>query len=205
MGMSMPYESTGRTRQKIRTRNALIEAGRGLLAQGVTPTVEQAAEAARVSRTTAYRYFPNQRALITATFPQVAATSLLPDPAPEDPAARLDAVVEALTRLVVEHEPELRTQLRLSLEPAAAEDGHGQPFRTGRAVLWIDEALAPLGARMTEPELRRLALAIRSVVGIEALVWLTDIAGLSDEEAADLMRWSASALLRAALAEHPAA
>ncbi len=39
----------------------------------------------------------------------------------------------------------------------------------------------------------------------EAPVWLTDIAGLSREEAADLMRWSASSLLQAALANHPAA
>jgi len=50
--------------------------------------------------------------------------------------------------------------------------------------------------------LRRLILAIRSAAGIEALVWLTDIAGLSQEEAVQLMRWAASALLRSALAEN---
>jgi hypothetical protein len=55
MGMSIPYEATGRTQQKVRTRNALIQAARELLGTGVTPTVEQAADAARVSRTTAYR------------------------------------------------------------------------------------------------------------------------------------------------------
>jgi hypothetical protein len=39
------------------------------------------------------------------------------------------------------------------------------------------------------------------VVGIEALVWLTDIAGLSRQQAVEVMRWSARSLLRAALAE----
>ena len=34
-----------------------------------------------------------------------------------------------------------------------------------------------------------------------ALVWLTDIAGLSRDEATDLMRWSARAMLAAALAD----
>ena len=63
MGMAIPYESTGRTRQKARTRAAMVAATRELLAEGVAPTVEQAAERAAVSRTTAYRYFPNQRAL----------------------------------------------------------------------------------------------------------------------------------------------
>jgi AcrR family transcriptional regulator len=200
MGMSIPYEASGRTQQKARTRQALIQAARELLGKGVTPTVEQAADAARVSRTTAYRYFPNQRALIVATFPEVAASSLLPDPPPEDPAARLDVLATALTRRVVEHEPELRAQLRLSLE---AGDGERPelPFRTGRAIAWIEEALAPLRGRMPERELRRLVLAIRCALGIEALVWLTDIAGLSRKDAADLMRWSANALLRSAIAE----
>jgi hypothetical protein len=48
-------------------------------------------------------------------------------------------------------------------------------------------------------DVHRLALAIRSATGIESLVWLTDIAGLSREDSADLMRWSARAMLRAAL------
>ena len=203
MGMSTPYELTGRTEQKARTRNALVDAARELLASGVTPTVEQAADAAKVSRTTAYRYFPNQRALIVATLPEVAAPSLLPDPAPDDPALRLQAVAEALTDIVVEHEPELRAHLRLSLERDGA-DGQELPFRTGRAIGWLEEALEPLRDRMPEPRLRRLVLAIRSAIGIEALVWLTDVAGLSREEAADVMRWSAKALLRSALAEREA-
>lgn len=47
--------------------------------------------------------------------------------------------------------------------------------------------------------LRPLAIAIRSAAGIEALTWLTDIAGLSSEDAIDLMRWSARAMLHAAV------
>jgi AcrR family transcriptional regulator len=202
MVMSVPYESTGRTEQKARTRAALIQAARGFLSDGVTPTVEQAADAAGVSRTTAYRYFPNQRALIVATFPEVAAASLLPDAPPEDPEARLAAVVDALTRQLVEHEPELRAHLRLSLESADGEHP-ALPFRTGRAIGWLEEALAPLRGQLSEQELRRLVLAIRSAVGIEALVWLTDIAALSRDEAVDLMRWSARALLRSALRDDP--
>jgi AcrR family transcriptional regulator len=203
MDMSIPYELTGRTDQKARTRGALVAAARTLLAEGVTPTVEQAADAAQISRTTAYRYFPNQRALIAATYPEIASGSLLPDPAPEDPAARLEAAMDALTRQIVEHEPELRAQLRLSLEPDRA-DPPELPFRTGRAIGWIEEALAPLSGRLREAELRRLVLAIRTAVGIEALAWLTDVAGLSREEAVDVMRWSANSLLQSTLTEQAA-
>lgn len=193
MVMSIPYERTGRTRQKARTRAAIVQAARELLAEGVAPTVEQAADAAEVSRTTAYRYFPNQRALLVATFPEIAAESLLPEPAPPEPRARFQAVVDALADRVVEHEPELRAQLRLSLESDGANPRE-LPFRAGRAIGWIEDALAPLRRRMGDDELRRLALATRCAVGIEALIWLTDVAGLSREEAIEVMRWSARAL-----------
>jgi predicted mannosyl-3-phosphoglycerate phosphatase (HAD superfamily) len=43
---------------------------------------------------------------------------------------------------------------------------------------------------------------IGATLGIEAFVWLTDIAGLPREQAAATMRRNASRLLRAALDEH---
>jgi AcrR family transcriptional regulator len=195
MGMSIPYERTGRTHQKARTRAALLDATRALLAEGVTPTVEQAADRAAISRTTAYRYFTNQRALLTAVYPEIAAGSLLDADAPADPAARLELVVERFIAQILEHEPTLRAQLRLSLEPGPTEPDQ-LPFRRGRVIGWIEDALAPLREHMSAAELRRLVLAIRATTGIEALVWLTDVAGLPREEAAELMRSSARALLR---------
>jgi AcrR family transcriptional regulator len=200
MGMSIPYETTGRTRQKERTRKALIAAARGLVAEGKMPTIEETAAAADISRTTAYRYFPNQRALVVAAHPETEASSLLPPDAPEDPAARLDAVIDAFTQLITDTEPQQRTMLRLSLEPDAAEHEPGL-LRKGRAIGWIEQALAPLRSQLSTKELRRLVLAIRSATGIEARVWLTDVAGLSSDEATRLMRWSASAIYRSALQE----
>jgi AcrR family transcriptional regulator len=196
--MSIPYERRGRTRQKARTRAALLDAARELLAEGRTPNVEEAAEAAGVSRATAYRYFPNQRALLVATHPEIEATALLGEDAPADPHQRLDRTIGELIRLTIETEPELRTMLRLSLEPRPGEE---LLLRQGRAIGWIEQALAPLRGRLSRPALRRLVLAIRSACGIEALVWLTDVAGLSRQQAAELMRWSALALLSTALAE----
>jgi AcrR family transcriptional regulator len=198
MGMSVPYELGGRHQQKARTRQALIAATRELLTQGAIPTVEQAAATAGISRTTAYRYFPNQRTLLLAAHPETQQQSLLPEHAPSDPQARLDLVMEAFTRITVEWEPQLRTSLRLSLEPAPDTD---QPvLRGGRAIGWIEDALAPLRETNPEIDVHRLAVAIRSASGIEALIWLTDIAGLAREEAVETMRWSAHALLQAALA-----
>src|ERR1051325_4802760 len=53
-----------RANQKARTRTALITAALDLYRQGISPTVAQAAEHARVSRATAYRFFPTREALL---------------------------------------------------------------------------------------------------------------------------------------------
>jgi AcrR family transcriptional regulator len=177
----------------------MVAAAREFLTEGVTPTVEQAAQRAGVSRTTAYRYFANQRALLIASYPELAATSLLDGDAPADPVDRLDVVTENIARQILEHEPELRSMLRLSLEPDVTPER--LPLRRGRALGWIEDALSPLRQRIPEAELRRLALAIRATIGIEPLVWLTDVGGLSTEQACDVMRSSARAVLQAKLTE----
>jgi AcrR family transcriptional regulator len=200
-GVSTRYERTGRTQQKARTRAALIAAARGLVASGgAPPTVEEAAAAARISRTTAYRYFPSQKALLVAAHPETEAESLLPADAGDDPEDRILAVVKAFIHLIVETEQQQRTMLRLSLEPD--NPSRELPLRQGRAIAWFEDALEPLRPELTDAGVNRLAVAIRSAVGIEALVWLTDVASLSRPEAAELMQSSALALLRHAVAEN---
>ena len=197
--MSVPYESTGRTRQKQRTRDALIEGARTLLDRGVTPTVEHAADAATVSRTTAYRYFPDQRALLLAAIPSIDRASQLPDDAPDDPSQRVDLVIREQVRIIRRWEPQLRAALRLTLDQPSGMGHQARPtLREGRAIGWIEDALAPLAATHPHVDRRRLAIAIRAGCGIEAWVWMIDIARVSPTMAATLMRESAQALLKAA-------
>ena len=75
------------------------------------------------------------------------------------------------------------------------------PLRQGRVIRWLEDAVTPLRDRMSKRDIHRLVLAIRATFGIEAFVWLVDIAGLSRAEACDLMRSSARTLLQAALTE----
>ena len=200
--MSTVDLTSGRARQKLRTRDALIAAAADLVAQGVSPSVEQAAELAGISRTTAYRYFPNRRALLHAAHPETAAESMLPGDAPDDARGRLAAVLERFTTMILETEPQQRVMLRMSLEEDPAQRGD-LPLRQGRAIGWIGEALAPLHDRLDTEQLHRLVLAIRSATGIEALVWLTDVGGLSPEEAQRQMTWAGLALLDSAMATPP--
>jgi hypothetical protein len=102
--------------------------------------------------------------------------------------------------MIIENEQGLRTMLRLSLESEGAHREH-LLLRQGRAIGWLEEALQPAKGTISQAHLRKLVFAIRCAVGIEALVWLCDVAGLSRKEAVEVMRWSARGLLRAALAD----
>ena len=196
--MSISYERRGRTNQKSRTRAALLAAARELIAQGTTPTVEDAAAEAAISRATAYRYFPNQRALLVAAHPEVEVVSLLGAEPPTEPGARLDLVVERLAEIFLGAEETYRAMLRLALQPG--EQAH-LVLREGRRFLWIEDALAPVRDRMPPHAYRRLVNALAATVGIEALIALIDLAHLSREEAVQVLRWSAQALLRGAVEE----
>ena len=62
--MTLARASTERVQQKGRTRRALLEAAVQLVTSGAQPTVAQVADAAAVSRRTAYRYFPTQEQML---------------------------------------------------------------------------------------------------------------------------------------------
>lgn len=199
MANAIPYERRGRVTQKARTREAIIDAAVALIERGEDATVEAAATAAGVGRGTAYRYFPNQRALLAAAHPRATAPSMLPTDAPRDPGERLQIVVREITRMTRTTEPALRTMLRLSLE--AGDQRKDLPLRKGRRLVWVTEALAPLAETMEPQRFAALALAVAATCGIEVHVWLTDIVGLDPDTAADVLCWIAEVILAGALSQ----
>ena len=107
----------------------------------------------------------------------------------------MTAIIDMLDRT----EPQQRAMLRLSL----GDQPHELPLRQGRAIGWLREALEPLSDDLGEEAVQRLAIALRSVCGIETRVWLTDIAGQSADEVRALQLWMVGALLARAADEPP--
>jgi AcrR family transcriptional regulator len=177
----------------------MVAAARALLRDGITPTVEQAAERASISRATAYRYFKNQRLLIAAVHPDIR-PSLLPADPPRDAVERATIVAWEVMRRVLENETELRAMLRVSLEPH--DDEPDLPLRKGRRIIWFEDALSPLNTVLSTRHHRRLVLATAAAVGIEPFVWLTDMAGASRHEAAEILVSTVESLVRDAVLRH---
>jgi len=205
-GARPPPESRGRERQRLRTRTRILAAAMPLIAAGGRPTVTEAADAAQVSRRTAYRYFPCQEKLLAeaaleALRPAIdAALAVAPHgDSPDEVEGRVRALVHAVHRLTIENEQHLRTMIAVTVR----ETPGGVPRRGTRRLDWIESALAPLRGQVGRAAYRRLVSAMALCVGIESLLVLRDIRGLAPAEALRVSEWMAVALLRATLASVP--
>lgn len=190
---------TGRPNQKRRTRKALLEAASALLREGASPTLEEVAERALVSRATAYRYFPNVDSLLVEAALDVAA------PQPEelfaaggtgDPVARLEKVDAAMNEMISANEASLRLMMIHSLQQKDSE----LPARQNRRSALIEAALAPVKRELKPGAYQMLSRSLALVIGTEAMLALKDVLQLSDEEARKVRRWAIRALVEAAKA-----
>src|SRR5688572_32428438 len=85
-----PAEATSSERgPKARTRRLMLQAATQLMQSGITPSVTEVAEAAEVSRATAYRYFPSQAALVQAVVDEALGPILKWQSADPDPKKRV--------------------------------------------------------------------------------------------------------------------
>ena len=201
----------GRSRQKLRTRRALIEAAGALIREGRAVTIAEAAETAEVSLATAYRYFSSPQELLQETQLLVGIPDVTAD-LPADPAERLDTLIARVAELQFGDEAVWRALVRASLERWFTQHEHGQghehgepevPTRNQTRLGHTRTALEPLVGTLPPDLHRRLTMAVTLVYGVEALIATRDACGLDPEEAQDVMRWAANALLEKAIREAP--
>ena len=203
--MSISSGHDSRANQKQRTRTAIVEAAIRLLGTGVRPTVPDAAAAAKVSRATAYRYFPTQDALLieaAAHGPADVVEPLLERNADENARAHLLRLQAGFLNTAIAEEAAMRAALRAYLDAwfSARERGDtGPDVREGRRMRWIATALAPELAALPPAQARRLEAALALTMGIEPLVVMKDVCRVDDAEARETLAWAAEALLDAAL------
>src|SRR5579864_2877630 len=208
--MNNEQENNGRYKQKRRTRTAVLTAARELIRQGKVPSVADAADAADVSRRTAYRYFPTQEQLLTEAqlegerpvFERVFESAELA----HDIEARLDALVREMFAVARSTEPLMRTMIRLTVDRSrdehTGEAAEAEPPRRGyRRIDWIEMALAPVRMQLDETSFERLVSGLALCIGIEALLVLRDVRGLDLTAAEEVSRWVARSLLHASFAE----
>ena len=193
----------GRLNQKRRTRRAIIEAASNLVRTGQQPSVAEAAEAALVSKATAYRYFPTQHSLLLEVGAQAihpSARSLL-EGAPEDnPKARFETILRAVYAYMSSEEALLRTVLKVTQERwlESRDRAEQDPVvREGRRLEHIDAIIQPLRDKLDSEALARLRCGLALVFGIEPIAILKDVCGLDSAEALKVLEWVGNTLIEA--------
>jgi AcrR family transcriptional regulator len=199
------YESTGRTNQKLRTRAALVDTATRLVRQGKTPSVAEVAEAALISKSTAYRYFPSQELLLLEVglseivkeeLDALYAASERPGP----PQERLDAVIAGDFAMQVRHEDAIRRAVSAWIVRDAPGSA-AKVRRPGNRLQYVARALEAIQPEVGSERFNRLVQALAMCMGIESLIVLKDICGLTDEQAELVKHWAARVLLEATLDE----
>ena len=190
---------------KAATFKLLLDTAMALIQQdGHIPSVAEVAQRSRVSRATAYRYFPSRGSLITAVMdaslgPVRAFASTAPDGRD-----RVRELFEQTFPRFREFEPQMRAAVQLSLEQWALERAgqlEEEPYRRGHRVRILERAIAPLEAQLPKAVHERLHKALSVIYGFELVMILKDIWGASHREAERTATWMADALIAAALAE----
>ncbi len=180
-----------RANQKERTRAAIVEAAGRLVREGKAPSVAEAAKAAKVSRATAYRYFPTPEALHI----EVAGVTPVFEP--------VEQLVQSLEGDDVEARPcpfprcLLRRQLRRGSADAdgaqglsrnlvrlAGKDGASAArCAKGGACGCSTRCWRPRAADLSEAQWQRLKSALALTSGPDAMVVMKDVCRLDNETA----------------------
>lgn len=210
--MKSPGQEDPRANQKQRTRAAIVDAALSLIREGTLPSVQAAAEAARVSRATGYRYFPTQDSLVNEVMSITPSTDAVDRAITEGLTHDIETdvldIVDRVNPTILDDEPRYRTALRLYhdlwLEANARGKGPDEetpPIRAGRRMRWIDAATGPLESQLPPEALRRVQNALALTIGMDSLAIMKDVCGIEDEEAIATLRWAAEAIIAAANAE----
>jgi AcrR family transcriptional regulator len=200
-----PAPATPARGVKAATFGLLLDSAMSLIrSAGHIPSVAEVALHSRVSRATAYRYFPSRTVLINAVMERSLGTvRSFASPAPDGRQRVRDLFHQTFPRFK-EFEPQLRAAAQLSLEQWALERAgllEEEPYRRGHRVGILERALAPFAGVMAPPLLARLHHALSVVYGIEPYMILKDIWGLPDREVERTALWMADALVDAAMRE----
>jgi AcrR family transcriptional regulator len=191
--------STGRANQKLRTRNALFQAVRELLDKGINPTLEEVAEAAMISRATAYRYFPSIEALIAEEVLQrVAADVAEAIGDHENLLDRVLAAVAATTVNMLDNEVALHVTAKSMADRWLSADNAVDRARPATRLNFLDEAIRPHADRLGPEVTQQLRVGLGLVCGMEVVISARDVLGLDRDEAMAAFAWAATALVAAA-------
>lgn len=179
----------GRVNQKLKTRTALLQSAKKLMARKKKVSLEDVADEASVSRATIYRYFPNVDLLLNEASLEI--HHLSPDELIEQMGLiplhdRIAYIQRYYNQLAQEHEILFRRYLSSVLAESSSSK---KKVRGARRKETLIKAIAPFDSSLTKKEEMNLVNIASILTGIDAFITAKDVCGLNSEEAISTLEW----------------
>ncbi|CNL20504.1 TetR/AcrR family transcriptional regulator [Yersinia proxima] len=183
---------------RARTRRLLIDTAMSMYEQGAFPSITEVANAAQLSRATAYRYFPTQSALVSAMVDESLGPILAWQPTQPDARQRIAELLSFAYPRMLQHEGVLRAALHLSLQQWAdnrSNPNNEEKLIRGNRKRLLKLAVEPLEGKLPPEALQRVIHAFSLIYGSEVFMVLKDIWHLDDAGIQDVTQWMGKAIL----------
>ena len=193
--MNKPYVHTGRSHQKLETRNKILDSAKYFLNKGLEFNLEDIANKSGISRATVYRYFSNIDILAAEAGLDISTTS--PESLYENLKGKTieDRIIEIqdyYNTLALNHENLFRKYISTVLGSNSSFPKRGA--RRKQTLLMVLEK-----THLTTKEKENLSNLLTIFMGIEPLIVTKDVCGLSNKQSVDILRWGIELLLKGLL------
>jgi AcrR family transcriptional regulator len=183
--MNNKYINTGRTNQKLGTRNIILKTAQKFLNQGLDFNLEDIALEAGFSRATVYRYFSNIDILTAEAGLDISTkdpSEIYIELKGIDLEKQILGIQHYYNNLAVDHEMLFRKYLSTVLDSNTST-----PKRGARRKKTLELVLEE--SNFTKEERQKLSNLLTIFMGIEPLIVAKDVCGLNSKEAIEIMRW----------------
>lgn len=192
--MSKAYIESGRSNQKQKTRNVILNSAKQLLGSGKDFSLDDIADHAHLSRATVYRYFSNVDVLSLEAgldyhtkSPEDVFETLKDLPTLE----ALEGIQDYYNNLALKNEAAFRRYLSVVISPAIKKSKRG-----ARRNQTLDLALKSNDLNLTKSQKDNLIVVLTTLMGIEAMIVTKDVCRLDNKRSKETLQWGLKMLLR---------
>ncbi|WP_422350770.1 TetR/AcrR family transcriptional regulator [Flagellimonas sp.] len=190
--MNEDYIQTGRTNQKLETRDKILKSAQYFLKKGKGFNLENVAQKSGVSRATIYRYYSNVEILTTEASLDINtlnSEAILENYQDKSLEEKVLGIQDYFNRLSLDNEPLFRRYLSAVVIPATPKSVRG-----ARRIKALNLALEK--ENLPSQEKKDLAKLLTLFMGIEPLIVTKDVAGLSNNESQRMLKWGMQLILK---------
>ncbi|WP_034257661.1 TetR/AcrR family transcriptional regulator [Altibacter lentus] len=190
--MNKEYIRTGRTNQKLETRNIILKTAQIFLNKGLDFNLEDIAKEAGISRATVYRYFSNIDILAAEAGLDISTkdpSEIYEDLKGNDLEKKVLEIQHYYNRLAVDHEKLFRKYISAVLDANTSTPKRGASRKKTLELVLKD-------SNFSTEEKQKLSNLFTIFMGIEPLIVAKDVCGLNNTESMEIMEWGMKLLFK---------